>query len=83
MRQVAIYGKGGIGKSTTTQNLTSGLAEMGKKVMIVGCQQYFQRYSKIRQYRRMLRRRPLTKKTANRGSLLRQEPPHTRLHLDY
>ena len=30
MRQVAIYGKGGIGKSTTTQNLTSALAEMGK-----------------------------------------------------
>lgn len=37
MRQVAIYGKGGIGKSTTTQNLTSGLAEMGKKIMVVGC----------------------------------------------
>lgn len=37
MRQIAIYGKGGIGKSTTTQNLTAGLGEMGKKVMIVGC----------------------------------------------
>lgn len=37
MRQVAIYGKGGIGKSTTTQNLTAGLAEMGKKILIVGC----------------------------------------------
>lgn len=37
MRQIAIYGKGGIGKSTTTQNLTSALAEMGKKIMIVGC----------------------------------------------
>lgn len=37
MRQVAIYGKGGIGKSTTTQNLTSALAEMGKNLMIVGC----------------------------------------------
>jgi nitrogenase iron protein NifH len=37
MRQVAIYGKGGIGKSTTTQNLTAGLGEMGKKIMIVGC----------------------------------------------
>jgi nitrogenase iron protein NifH len=37
MRQVAIYGKGGIGKSTTTQNLTAGLAEMGKKIMVVGC----------------------------------------------
>ncbi|BAU57913.1 nitrogenase (molybdenum-iron) reductase and maturation protein NifH [Halorhodospira halochloris] len=37
MRQAAIYGKGGIGKSTTTQNLVAALAEMGKKVMIVGC----------------------------------------------
>lgn len=37
MRQVAIYGKGGIGKSTTTQNTVSALAEMGKKVTIVGC----------------------------------------------
>ena len=37
MRQIAIYGKGGIGKSTTTQNLTAGLAELGKKIMVVGC----------------------------------------------
>ena len=37
MRQVAIYGKGGIGKSTTTQNTVAGLATLGKKVMIVGC----------------------------------------------
>lgn len=37
MRQIAIYGKGGIGKSTTTQNLTAALAEDGKKLMIVGC----------------------------------------------
>ncbi len=37
MRQVAIYGKGGIGKSTTTQNLTAAMAEMGKKIMLVGC----------------------------------------------
>ena len=37
MRQCAIYGKGGIGKSTTTQNLVAALAEMGNKVMIVGC----------------------------------------------
>ncbi len=37
LRQCAIYGKGGIGKSTTTQNLVSALAEKDKKVMIVGC----------------------------------------------
>ncbi len=37
LRQIAIYGKGGIGKSTTTQNLTAGLAESGKKVLVVGC----------------------------------------------
>ena len=37
MRQIAIYGKGGIGKSTTTQNTVAGLASLGKKVMIVGC----------------------------------------------
>jgi nitrogenase iron protein NifH len=36
-RKIAIYGKGGIGKSTTTQNTVAGLAEMGKKVMVVGC----------------------------------------------
>jgi nitrogenase iron protein NifH len=37
MRQVAIYGKGGIGKSTTTQNTVAALAESGKKIMVVGC----------------------------------------------
>jgi nitrogenase iron protein NifH len=37
MRQVAIYGKGGIGKSTTTQNTVAALAESGKHIMVVGC----------------------------------------------
>lgn len=37
MRKIAIYGKGGIGKSTTTQNTVAALAEMQKKVMVVGC----------------------------------------------
>ena len=37
MRKVAIYGKGGIGKSTTTQNTVAALAEMDRKVMVVGC----------------------------------------------
>lgn len=37
MRKIAIYGKGGIGKSTTTSNLSEALAEKGYKVMQVGC----------------------------------------------
>ncbi|MEN6349483.1 MAG: nitrogenase iron protein [Syntrophomonas sp.] len=37
MRQIAIYGKGGIGKSTTTQNTVAALGEAGNKVMVVGC----------------------------------------------
>ena len=37
MRKIAIYGKRGIGKSTTTQNTVAGLVEMGRKVMVVGC----------------------------------------------
>lgn len=37
MRKIAVYGKGGIGKSTTTQNTVAGLVELGRKVMIVGC----------------------------------------------
>ena len=37
MKKIAIYGKGGIGKSTTTSNLSAALAEMGLKVMQIGC----------------------------------------------
>lgn len=37
MRQIAFYGKGGIGKSTTQQNTMAALAELGHRVMIVGC----------------------------------------------
>ena len=37
LRQIAFYGKGGIGKSTTSQNTVAAMAEMGKKIMIVGC----------------------------------------------
>lgn len=37
MRQIAMYGKGGIGKSTTVANLTAALSEDGYKIMQVGC----------------------------------------------
>jgi nitrogenase iron protein NifH len=37
MRQIAIYGKGGIGKSTIAANLSKALSELGLNVMQVGC----------------------------------------------
>lgn len=38
LRQIAFYGKGGIGKSTTSQNTLAQLAlGFGQRIMIVGC----------------------------------------------
>ena len=37
MFKVAIYGKGGIGKSTVTSNLAAAFANMGKRVIQIGC----------------------------------------------
>ena len=37
MRKIAVYGKGGIGKSTTVSNLSAVLAEQGLRVLQIGC----------------------------------------------
>ena len=37
MIQIALYGKGGIGKSTISANLSAALAESGKSILQVGC----------------------------------------------
>ena len=37
MKKYAIYGKGGIGKSTLTSSLSAALSSMGYKVMQIGC----------------------------------------------
>ena len=36
-RNIAIYGKGGIGKSTTSSNLAAALSDLGLTVMQIGC----------------------------------------------
>ena len=37
MLKIAIYGKGGIGKSTVTSNLAAAFAKQGKRVIQIGC----------------------------------------------
>ena len=37
MKKIAIYGKGGIGKSTVTGNLAVAFAQAGYKVLQIGC----------------------------------------------
>ncbi len=37
MKEIAVYGKGGIGKSTLSANLSAALALGGKKVLQIGC----------------------------------------------
>ena len=37
MVKIAVYGKGGIGKSTTTSNLSAAFSRMGYRVMQIGC----------------------------------------------
>jgi nitrogenase iron protein NifH len=37
LRQIAFYRKGGIGKSTTSQNTPAALVELGQKILIADC----------------------------------------------
>ncbi len=37
MLKIAVYGKGGIGKSTVTANLSAAFASLGKRVIQIGC----------------------------------------------
>lgn len=37
MKRIAIYGKGGIGKSTTVSNLSAAMAKLGLTVLQIGC----------------------------------------------
>lgn len=37
MKKIAVYGKGGIGKSTIVSNLAAAMAEQGFRVMQIGC----------------------------------------------
>jgi len=37
MKQIALYGKGGIGKSTTSANISAALSDMGLDILQIGC----------------------------------------------
>ena len=37
MKQIALYGKGGIGKSTTSANLSAALSCAGYDILQIGC----------------------------------------------
>lgn len=37
MKKICVYGKGGIGKSTTVANVAAAMAEQGLRVAVVGC----------------------------------------------
>lgn len=37
MAEIALYGKGGIGKSTISANISAALAQRGKRILQIGC----------------------------------------------
>ena len=56
MIKIAVYGKGGIGKSTTVSNVAAALAEQGLKVLQIGSDMG----KRFRPYFRCIRKRNRT-----------------------
>ena len=60
MIKIAVYGKGGIGKSTTVSNVAAALAEQGLKVLQIGCDPKADMEKKFQPYFICIRKRKRT-----------------------